>query len=140
MNELKKKVLSVLNKHPLINLATVTENGKPWVRYVMTKTSKEIVIRSAVFANSRKIKHIRNNPEVHICCGVNDMFKDTEYLQIQAHAEISTDKEEKEKYWSDMLKTYFKGPEDPNYVVLILKPYRIEYWGMGKLEPEILEL
>ncbi len=140
MIELKKKILTVLNKHPLVNLATVTTDSKPWVRYVMTKTNKDIIIRTAVFAKSRKIDQIKSNPEVHICCGINDLSKDTEYLQIQARAEISDEMKEKEKYWSDMLKMYFQGPSDPNYVVLIIKPYRIEYWGMGKMEPEIYEL
>jgi hypothetical protein len=33
-----------------------------------------------------------------------------------------------------------EGPEDPNYAIVIVKPYRIEYMGKGKMEPEVFEV
>ena len=31
----------------------------------------------------------------------------------------------------------FEGPDDPNYGVIIVKPYRIEYCTPGSFEPEV---
>ena len=41
--------------------------------------------------------------------------------------------------WNDHLKADFEGPDDPNYAIVIVRPYRIEYWGMGSMEPEVWE-
>ena len=62
------------------------------------------------------------------------------YLQIQGKASISTDLSEKEALWNDELKAYFKGSDDPNYVVIIVKPYYIEFNSMEHpFEPEVWE-
>jgi len=37
---------------------------------------------------------------------------------VVATAEILTDLEIKKKLWCDKLNQFFKGPEDPNYVVV----------------------
>jgi general stress protein 26 len=123
----------------LSGLATVTEDGKPWVRYVMTVGNDDLEIRVATFAGARKVKQIAQNPEVHLTCGVIDPRKMAPYLQIQGRARYTTEQAEREAFWSDMLKPYFSGPEDPNYGLVVVVPYRIEYWAMGQREPEVWE-
>lgn len=140
MNDLKSRILHVLKEHPLVSLATITADGKPWTRYIMTKTSGDLVIRSSAFISSRKVAQIREHSEVHLNCGISDMRNDSCYLQIQAAAIVSCDPAEKKSYWNDSMKSYFTGCEDPNYCVLVIRPYRIEYWSMGKMEPEVLDL
>jgi len=61
------------------------------------------------------------------------------YLQIQARAEILTDLETKKAVWSDYLANIFTGPDDPNYVVCRITPYRIEWQPTGSLPPEVWE-
>ena len=39
--------------------------------------------------------------------------------------------------WYDLLNSIFTGPDDPNYVVCKIKPYRIEYNMMNMPKPEI---
>jgi general stress protein 26 len=61
------------------------------------------------------------------------------YLQIQARAEILTDQETKKAVWSDYLANIFSGPDDANYVVARITPYRIEWQPGGSLPPEVWE-
>jgi general stress protein 26 len=136
---LKEKILAKFAGPTLCALATVTEDGKPWVRYVMLSADERLTLRGASFANSRKAAHIRKNPEVHLTTGAKDMETAESYLQIQARAEILTDPDSKKAMWNDYLKNIFSGPDDPNYVVLRITPYRIEYSKVDHSPAEVWE-
>jgi general stress protein 26 len=137
MADLKERIYEVLGGGQLASLATVTEDGKPWVRYVMTVTREDMVIRFATFITSRKVGQIAKNPEVHLTCGVPDLQTMKPYLQVQGRAELKTDEKERHGFWNAILADIFKGPDDPNYGVMVIEPYRIEYWMPGKFEPEV---
>lgn len=137
--ELKKKILAKLDRPTLSVLATITEDGKPWVRYVTPMADEELNIWMATFVNSRKVAQIRRNPEIHLTTGVTDMTTAESYLQVQGRAEILTDERTKRAVWNDHLKGIFTGPDDPNYVVCKITPYRIEYQSMGMVPPEVWE-
>lgn len=137
MSELKEKILSILHKPQLAALATVTEMGNPWVRYVITVGDGDLVLRCATFANARKVEHIEHRPDVHLTCGATSMTEMLPYLQIQGQATVSNDKDERHNFFNDMLEPIFSGPDDPNYRVLIITPYRIEYNTPGSFEPEV---
>jgi general stress protein 26 len=47
--------------------------------------------------------------------------------------------EERHRLWRDELKTYFSGTDDPNYCIGIVKPYRIEYYTMTEMAPQVWE-
>ncbi len=140
MADLKSRILDVMGKGPfLASLATVTKEGLPWTRYVMGTASDELQIRFSTFLSARKVEQIMNNPEVHLTCGVQDPMDWESYLQVQGRAEVSTDPDEKRALWSGELERIFKGPDDPDYAVVIVTPYRIEINSIGKMEPEVWE-
>lgn len=140
MPALLDKIKDVLYPGPcLAGFATVTPEGKPWVRYVMIQADEALTLRFATFLESRKVGQIRANPEVHITCGVTEPAPTNRYLQVQARAEVSTDEGERQAFWNEHLKTYFTGPDDPKYAVVICRPYRIEYMAPGAMEPEVWE-
>lgn len=139
MNELKKKILAKMEKPTLASLATITEDGKPWVRYVTPYADKNLTIWMATFIGSRKVAQIKRNPEVHLTVGVTSPESADAYLQIQGRAEILADKKTKKEVWYDELKGIFSGPDDPNYCVCRIIPYRIEYQAMGMVPPEVWE-
>ncbi len=37
MNKLKEKIFQKMNEHTLASFATISEDGKPWTRYVVVK-------------------------------------------------------------------------------------------------------
>jgi pyridoxine/pyridoxamine 5'-phosphate oxidase len=45
MNNLEQRIFDVAKEFQLINFATITEDGKPWVRYVVGKADNELVFR-----------------------------------------------------------------------------------------------
>ena len=137
MDNLKQRILDIIHKPQLAALATVTEQNNPWVRYVVTVGDGEFTIRCATFAKSRKVAHIQNNPNVHITCGVTSFMEMQPYIQVQGKATITSDHDERHLFWNDLLAPIFKGPDDPNYCVVIIKPYRIEYITPGSFEPEV---
>lgn len=137
MSDLKERILKIVQQPQLAGLATITPDGKPWVRYVMTVGSRDLTIRCATFISARKVKQIQKNPEVHLTCGVNDPRNMAPYVQIQGRASLNTGKDVRHAFWSDMLAPIFNGPDDPNYGVLEIKPYYIEYNRPGTFEPEV---
>jgi general stress protein 26 len=137
MGELRKKILSITTQLQLSGLATITEEGKPWVRYVITVGADDMNIRFATSISTRKVKQIELNPEVHLTCGVKDPMNMAPYLQIQGRARFTREKEERHGFWNDMLKPIFSGPDDPDYGVIIVEPYRIEYCTPGTFVPEV---
>ncbi|MBN1423262.1 pyridoxamine 5'-phosphate oxidase family protein [Candidatus Fermentibacteria bacterium] len=139
MPDLRARIRQKLGGAQLVNLATVSEGGRPWVRYVTAVTEDDLTMRIATFATSRKASHIARFPEVHISCGVSSLAEAQDYLQIQATARVSTDEVDRLRIWHDGLKVYFSGPDDPNLAVLVVKPYRIELQSMASMNPEVWE-
>ena len=140
MKHVRQEVIQRLKIAQLSSLATITLDGKPWTRYVMIQSDDQFVLRSAIALSSRKVKQIENNPEVHLTFGINDPGDLSKpYVQIQGTARISTDPEEKRSFWFDMLTGIFTGPEDPNYAILQIEPYRVEFMRPGVMTPDIWE-
>lgn len=137
MNDLKQRIFDLAKEPQLINLATITEDGKPWVRYVVGNADEALSIRFCTSLCSDKIRHMRQNPNVHVSLGAKDIMTTKAWLQIEGVAEISTAKAERDAFWYDGLKAYFNGPDDPNYCIVIVKPSRIELGSMGSMTPEI---
>lgn len=141
MTELRERILKALHvgQPLLVSLATVTEEGKPWVRYVTAVASEDLSLRLCTSMNSRKVAQIRRSPEVHLLCGVTDPERVETYLQIQGRAELATSEAERQAFWREGLRDYFSGPDDPDYAIVIVKPYRIELYTATSLEPEVWE-
>ncbi len=139
MSELKQKILAKMDRPTLAALATINEEGKPWVRYCTPVADGDLTIWMATSLQSRKVGQIKKNPEVHLTLGVTDPTAAQSYLQIQGRAEILDDARTKKDRWFDELKGIFSGPDDPNYCVCRITPYRIELQGMGMAPPEVWE-
>ncbi len=140
MDQLKAKILEIIGKPVLGALATITEDGKPWTRYVLPQADPDLTIHFSTFLCSRKIAHLRKNPNVHLTAGNNTLENMGQpYLQIAGLAEISTDPAIKKKYWQDEMKAYFSGADDPNYCVVLIKPQRIEYQSFESMTPQVWE-
>ena len=139
MSDLKQRIYEASKDLQLINVATINEEGKPWVRYVMGKADKDLVIRFCTHLDSRKIGQIRNNPDVHVSLGVTSLETAKNWVQVEGTAEVSTDKGERDSFWIDDLKNYFTGPDDPGYSIIIIRPIKIELGTMGSTTAEVWE-
>jgi general stress protein 26 len=141
MDDLTQEIREILRvgQFCIASLATVTQDGKPWVRYVSPVASDDLSLRFATHLNSRKVAQIRGNPEVHLTCGVTDPEKLTPYIQIQGRARLVTDSTERAAFWVSGFAAHFSGPDDPNYVVVHIEPYRIEVPSHTSAEVKVWE-
>ena len=139
MSDLKQRIIDAAGEMQLINFATVKDDGKPWVRYVMAKADSDLVFRFCTHLESRKVGQIKNNPNVHISLGVSSLETAKNWVQVEGTAEVTTDRAELDSFWFDDLKNYFSGPDDPGYSIVIIRPSRIELGTMGSITPEVWE-
>lgn len=136
-SELENKIRAVLASPQVAALATVTGEGKPWVRYVTLRIADDLSLRVVTGASTRKAAEIRACPYVHLTCGSLKPPDDSVYLQIAGRAELSSDPEEKKALWIDEYLRYFKGPDDPEYVVVRVHPDLIEFTGPDSPKPSV---
>jgi general stress protein 26 len=139
MSDLRQRIIDAAREPQLLNFATVTEDGRPWVRYVVGSADDGLVFRFCTHLETRKVGQIRKNPNVHISMGVKDLETAEHWLQVAGTAEISTNRDERHAFWFDELANYFSGPDDPNYCIVIVRPSLIEFGTMGSITPEVWE-
>lgn len=140
MTDIEKKILDIFKMPQLLSFATIDEKGNPWVRYVVGVMDESLTLRFTTSLLSRKIAHIKANPNVHVTAGAGFPPEQTRsYIQFVGKASVSTEAKEKQAMWNDMLKAYFTGVDDPNYCVVILEPEKIEYFTMATMQPEVWE-
>ncbi|MDO5554735.1 MAG: pyridoxamine 5'-phosphate oxidase family protein [Planctomycetia bacterium] len=138
--ELKRKILDLFEGPTLSELATITRHGRPWVRYVMSSIDDEMTLRIPTRSDARKVRDINFCPDVHVLVGKNLFSSSGAYAQIEGFAVITADPRKREKEWSEAMKRFFTGPRDPDYVLIEVRPYRIEYWSaMEKENPQVLD-
>jgi general stress protein 26 len=131
MSDLKKRIHELAREYQVMNLATITEDGKPRVRYVAGFADADLVFRFCTNLGSNKVKQMRKNPNVHMTLGAKEVASTMNWLQVEGIADVSTAQAERDAMWSDGLKAFFKGPDDPDYAVVIIKPSRIELGSMA---------
>ena len=74
--------------------------------------------------NSRKVAHIRSNPEVGVTLTSNDTW-----ISIEGEAEVVDDLAKKKDLWNQWVEAWFTdGPEDPNVVLIKIHAHGAEYW------------
>ncbi|MGD9128066.1 MAG: pyridoxamine 5'-phosphate oxidase family protein [Planctomycetia bacterium] len=130
MSDLKEKILDIIGKPFLGAFATITEDGEPWVRYVVAIADQtDLTIRFATFANARKVEQIKRHPKVHLTAGETDIAGTSPFVQIAGTAKLVDDRKERHIFWCDIATDIFTGPDDPRYGLIEIRPSRIELWG-----------
>jgi general stress protein 26 len=139
MDPLHERIWKILGRRQTAALATVAADGAPWVRYVTIEADSDFCLRFCTSLASRKAVQMAANPFVHLTCGNLQPPDDSAFLQIAGKAEICRDDEIRARFWNDEWRRYFKGPEDPDYVLVFVRPSRIEYNGPGSFVPAVWE-
>lgn len=135
--ELKSKVLEIFEQNKIGTLATV-KNNKPHSRY-MTFYNEGLVLRTPTSIETHKADEIDENPFVHILLGYDGEGYGDRYVEIEGTAVIRDSEEMKQAFWQEQFSNWFKGPDDPNYVVLEIEPTSVRLMNAGE-EPKTLEV
>ena len=104
-------------------LAT-SEDGQPYVRPMMPYLTEDNDFILALLGRSRTIEHIKSNPRVEFCFVDRKMS----YCRVAGKAVLSTDPEKKQAVFNGipMLRQYFSGPQDENFVMAEVTIDRVE--------------
>lgn len=140
MDDLQAKIQAVFTPAAIAALATVNEQGHPWVRYVVVGPGPGLSLGFATSLASRKVAQMRANPEVHLTAGGGSLEQmGKPYVQVEGRATVITDPAVKRAHWQEELKAYFSGPDDPDYAIVSITPRRIEYWTFDSMAPQVWE-
>lgn len=134
--ELKKKILDVMYSYPVGSVATI-KDGTPWVRYMVIQPQDDLTLYTTTFALARKVSQIKKNENIHIAFGFDPKNWALPFVNVDGSAEVLTDAETKKKCWKEEYKQYYKGPDDPNYIIMKITPRVIEYMTAGARQPEV---
>lgn len=123
-DELRKNWIIDLVKDAGYGCLATVENGKPRVRPMMPHLNDDGKLLLALLSHSRTIPQIKQNPKVEMCYIDRKMC----FCRIAGTAVVSEDVGKKEIVWNNipMLRNYFSGPQDPNYVLLEIDSETIE--------------
>ncbi|MBD3859961.1 pyridoxamine 5'-phosphate oxidase family protein [Bacillus sp. 28A-2] len=136
--ELKQKVLNLLDEQKVGTLATVEQN-QPHTRY-MTFFHEGLTLYTPTSKETHKADEIEKNPNVHILIGyTGEGFGDT-YAEIAGTATLTGDPELIDRLWSEEMEKWFKGKDDPNLVILKIEPTSIRFMNEGSRTPAELSL
>ena len=118
-------------------LAT-TDGDQPKARPMMPYLSDDGQLLLACISTCRTIGQIQANPKVEMCYIDRKMC----FARVSGLATVSPDSSKKELVWEQipMLRQYFSGPADPNYVLLEIAVTKVEVMTPQQREPEIVLL
>jgi general stress protein 26 len=104
-------------------LITVDETGKPRARTMSPFTPEDNwIIWLGTFPTSRKVKQIKNNPNVVVFYYDSESFS---YVNVSGTARLVNDVDLKAKYWKESWKRYYPD-RDKDYILVEVTPERLE--------------
>jgi general stress protein 26 len=112
-----------------IGYLATAEGDQPRVRAMMPVVADDGKFLTATFPTTKKVGQIEKNPKVEICF----VDRKLSHCRIEGRAKTSNDKALKEELWNKqpMLRQFFAGPEDPNYVLIVITPAKIGMMNIG---------
>ncbi|MFC7363874.1 MULTISPECIES: pyridoxamine 5'-phosphate oxidase family protein [Bhargavaea] len=116
----KATAQKILDESMVGTMATV-QGGKPFTRY-MTFFNDGFTLYTATSKQTDKVDELEDNPHTHILIGYDGEGFGDDYLEIMGTAEITDDEGLIDKVWNDSMETYFEGPDDPDLVILKVRP------------------
>jgi general stress protein 26 len=109
-------------------LATV-DGDQPRVRTMIPILKDDGRLLMATFSNTKKLGQIAKNSKVEICF----VDRKLSHCRIEGRASVSGDQALKEELWNKqlMLRQFYSGPEDPNFILIVVSPIKINVRNVG---------
>lgn len=136
--QLKEKIVQVIDENKVGILATVKGN-KPHSRY-MTFFNDNLTLYTPTNKETHKAEEVEENPNVHILLGYQGEGLDDEFVEVSGKVTIRDDQNLKEELWNERMGKWLDGPNDPEYVVLEIKPDHIRLMNSEGNPPLDLDL
>jgi len=116
--------IEIMTSSHYCGLITLDQSGQAHIRTMEPFTPEEnMVIWLGTNSNSRKIKEIRNNPNVTLYYADNEVGG---YVVIDGTARLVEDPKDKTRYWREEWETIFPGWKDNFYTLIEVTPVTLE--------------
>ena len=141
LEEVKNQSLELIETSKAAYLTTIDPDGFPVTRAMFNLRNKEqfpefsdffqkqqnkFAIYIGTNTSSSKVAHIKNNPKISVYYCDPEDFKGVMFGGL---VEIVKDQDFKNTIWLDWwTKYYVKGPNDPDYTLLILNPKHARFY------------
>lgn len=132
----KTEVIDLIADTGFGTLATV-EGDQPRVRPMMPLLYEDKQLIVALLNTSRSIEQVKINPKVEVCYLDRKMW----FARVSGIAKITEDAEKKETLWNSipMLRQYFGGPTDENFVLMEIDITNVEASTPHQKSPDTVE-
>lgn len=127
--EVLSKAKDVIAKCMFPAFTTIDENGFPQSRAMMASgLDDDFTVYYITSRTSAKCKQIAVNPNVStLWTSVVEPMRDWGSVLVKGKASVTDDKGLRDKFWMDQLSFVFPGgADDPNYVIIIVKPVELD--------------
>ncbi len=133
----KQEVIDLI-KDAGYGVLCTTDGDQPKGRPMMPHLDENNNLLLAVLGHSRTINQIKNNPKVEFCF----IDRKMSFARVSGFAKTSNDVEKKETVWNyiPMLRQYFSGPEDTNFVLIEIETLEVEAMTPHQRIPDVLSL
>jgi general stress protein 26 len=133
----KEEVIDLIKDAGYGVLASL-EGNTPKARPMMPYLTDEGDLLLAVLSHSRTIKQIEQNPRVELCFIDRKMC----FARLTGIAKLSQDLDKKQTVWNNipMLRQYFGGPQDANFVLIEINTESVEAMTPQQRKPDVLTL
>ncbi|RNF40139.1 pyridoxamine 5'-phosphate oxidase family protein [Planococcus salinus] len=136
--EARKTAMKILDESHVGVLSTIKDN-KPHSRY-MTFFNEDFTLYTATSKQTQKVDELQQNPNAHILLGYEGEGFGDAFLEIEGKIAEHDDRSILENLWNDHLKGWFKGPDDPDLLILTIKPTRARLMNKKGESPVSLDL
>lgn len=125
VDEAEKKFFEILRDFDNAMLVTHADNAQLHARpMAVVETGADGSVWFLSGADTAKTFEVSKQPEI-----LAVMQGSLKYLSVAGTAELSRDREHISRIWKDSYKVWFAGgKEDPNIVLIRLRPASAEYW------------
>lgn len=123
-NDIKSRAKEIITAAVNSVFTTVDQNGTPHSRTMWTAgMDDDFTTFYVTHRNMLKCQQIESNPNVcSLWTTVENNMIGWSYVMLKGKARVTDEHTMRERFWNDMLKEYFMGIDDPNMVIIIIKP------------------
>lgn len=132
---MEQEIVKALDHNKICSFATI-EGNKPKQRY-MVLFNEGLSLHLATNRQTHKVEELEENPHVSLLVGY-EIGGSKDVIEIEGTCSISKEDSLRKKLWNPELEKWFTGPDDPNYVILDIKPRRFGYTGQDNVKREWL--
>lgn len=123
--EAEEKLWEIVEESDIGLVITLGEGGHPRARpMTLLAYDEDGAVWFATSRSSRKVEEIARDPRATV------FFLDLEggaIAQLRGEAEIIDDLELKQEFWEQEWAELWDGPNDPDYVLLLIRAQKAEY-------------